>query len=466
MRFSTDWIGLESHSGAEEATLCKLRIHVAAQNASRFFDYLANRYRDSVTVPAVHLAIGLAADWWSIFGGRDLEHCIQRHSPESGLPNIRFRFDGSSLRVAGDGFTSYKPNHRRFSAVGPEVVSRIDAEANLASFIEEVLDRIVSFGVRKRDLEVRWSLISESRSDPDKQLFCEAAGALGVDPYAISDGDKQFVGKAGAMFFGEPFIEFLAGCRDHERTPSDLDWVDQVESRPAEESSLPELRAVAGQIEYLIEPRAGDRPWMVGYRAARAVRDAVGAASNERFVSPAAVARKLGVKRFRPAQLASGVLALVSRSDRGTNIHLHDHSTDGKPANIAACSNNFAFARAIGDAVCYPDQQRSVVNGLHHAVRQATNRAFAAEFLAPVEGVLEMKEDWKKSDEIADEFGVSSQVIDDQIWNEKRIREACNAPNEELLEHLNDAYADSPDEEEAALLRSIRRRLPSLLDRW
>lgn len=466
MRFSTDWIGRESRSPSDDATLCKLRMYVAARNACRFFDYETNRYQECVTVPAAHLAAGLAADWWNIFGGRDREYCIRSYSPDSGLPNIRFRFDGSTLQVAGDGFTSYRPYHRRFDAVEPELLSRIDAETNFSSFIERVVERVVSYGVEKSELNVLWSRVSESRSDPAKQLFCESAGALGVDPYAILDGDKQFIEKAGAVFFGEPLIEFLAGCRDQERDSSDLEWVNQVESRPAAESSLPELRAVAGQVEYLIEPRSGDRPWMVGYRAARAVRDAIGVASNERFESPSAVAKKLGVKGFRPARLAPGVVALVSHSDRDTNIHLHDQRSDGKPADIAACSNNFAFARAIGDAVCYRDQPRTIVNGLHHAVRQATNRAFAAEFLAPIEGVIEMKEDWKKSDEIADEFGVSSRVIDDQIWNRKRIREACNAPNDELLENLNDAYADSPDEEEAAVLRSIRRRVPSMLDRW
>ena len=67
------------------------------------------------------------------------------------------------------------------------------------------------------------------------------------------------------------------------------------------------------------------------------------------------------------------------------------------------------------------------MNDLHHAERQATGRAFAAEFLAPVDSVVDMFEDRYDEEEIADEFDVSSYVIEDQIRNQNRIRGACRA---------------------------------------
>ena len=57
--------------------------------------------------------------------------------------------------------------------------------------------------------------------------------------------------------------------------------------------------------------------------------------------------------------------------------------------------------------------------------RQAAGRAFAAEFLAPVESVLDMVESGLDDDEIAGSFHVSPQVIARQIENRDRIREAC-----------------------------------------
>ena len=137
---------------------------------------------------------------------------------------------------------------------------------------------------------------------------------------------------ASRVFSQEPLIEFLAGLTRKERTVSVPDFVDQVESRPAEQSSLPELGHVASQIAHLIRYHRDDHPWAIGYRAARAFRDALGAGSDHRFASHAILARKLGSTMFEPVKLFSGVRALVSRPDGGTRIHLHDHRRDSRSA--------------------------------------------------------------------------------------------------------------------------------------
>ena len=61
MRFQTDWIGGGSNACPEErATLCDLRIFVAEHNVCEFFDLVSNERFESLTVPSVHLAEGLA----------------------------------------------------------------------------------------------------------------------------------------------------------------------------------------------------------------------------------------------------------------------------------------------------------------------------------------------------------------------------------------------------------------------
>ena len=70
-----------------------------------------------------------------------------------------------------------------------------------------------------------------------------------------------------------------------------------------------------------------------------------------------------------------------------------------------------------------------MINDLHHAERQATGRAFAAEFLAPVESIVDVYEAGYDAEEIADEFDVSSYVIEDQMRNQDRIRGACHTLN-------------------------------------
>lgn len=110
----------------------------------------------------------------------------------------------------------------------------------------------------------------------------------------------------------------------------------------------------------------------------------------------------------------------------GDDVRIHVRERGNR--DWARQAERFAFARAIGDVVCFRDTPRSVVNGLHQAERQAASRAFAAEFLAPVESVLDMVDSGCDVDEISGSFDVSPQVIARQIENQDRIREAYAAP--------------------------------------
>ena len=79
---------------------------------------------------------------------------------------------------------------------------------------------------------------------------------------------------------------------------------------------------------------------------------------------------------------------------------------------------------AIGSALCISPTSRRVVNGLHDAEEQAIGRAFAAEFLAAVEKIVDMKTEGLEEYEIAQEFQVSEQVVAHQLENHERIAAA------------------------------------------
>ena len=438
MRFSVDWIdGAANRAAEERATLCDLAIYVDGRNVCRLIDCVSNEGTESLIGPAVHLAEGIAADWWIIFGGRDRNRGIRRYRTGFALPDLVFRTDGATFEVTSRAFTSENP-HLRFPVDGRETLPRATAEAELSRFVDAVVDRLTSRGVGNSEVATHWARVGESRCDPQEQAFCEAAGALGLDPYAISDDDAQFIEDANNVFSEESLIEFLAGIRKEQRAASILERVRQMESRPEAAARLPELGCVASQIEHVIRRDQSDRPWEIGYRAAWAFRQALGASMDDRFASHVKLAKKLGTAQFEPIELVDGVRALVSRPDGKASIHLHDHGGD-RPASAAAKSNNFAFARAVGDAVCFRSTRRSVVNGLHHAERQATGRAFAAEFLAPVESVIEMWNDDRDMETIADEFGVSTYVITNQIENRSRIMDACaTRSSERVIESIGE----------------------------
>ena len=420
MRFSTEWIEQGPNASAEErATLCRLRLYVSEENACRFFDPSSDSACDHVTVPAVHLAEGLATDWWSIFGSRDREHPIRNYRTGFALPDVTLGFDGSTLEVRGEQCASENPDVR-FWQVGSEGLPRDLAESTLAKFIEVVAQRLATVGVPNSEVALRWSRVSRSLDNPDERAFCEAAGALGIDPYAVSETDALFIEQAAELFSGEALLEFLAGAGDTARGDL-LDWVRAVETRPREQACLPELNGIVDRIAEAASGKPKERGWATGYRAARVFRNAVHIPRGERFGSLSDVTGRLGSASFACAPGVPGISALVCRGD-DIRIHVRQRG----PWEWARHAESFAFARAVGDVICFGDTRRSVVNSLHRAERQAAGRAFAAEFLAPVECVLDMADSGLDEEEIAGSFNVSPQVIAWQVDNRERIREACS----------------------------------------
>ena len=423
MRFSTEWIGHGPNASAEErATLCNLRVFVNDENACLHFDPESKTTFDCITAPAVHLAEGLATDWWAIFGGRDREHSIVHHRTGFALPNLNFKCDGSKLEIKGSQLSSDNPSVR-FWQTGAELVSRDVGESTLAEFVERVVARLSNRRVSNSEVAARWSRVTRSRLDPDERSFCEAAGALGVDPYLISDPDARLIEDAGDLFSEEALVELLAGISKQSRHRAGrlLEWVRQAENRPRSASRLPELADIAERIRHVVGCDSQERSWAAGYRAAQALRAEIAASPDERLTSTTAIARKLGAVAFATTPAVPGILALVARADDDIHVHLRDHEADGWTLQ----SQNFAFARAIGDAVCFPDTSRSVVNELRDAERQAAGRAFAAEFLAPVQSVLDMADGGCDDYEIARSFRVSPLLVEHQVENQHRIRQAC-----------------------------------------
>ncbi len=71
----------------------------------------------------------------------------------------------------------------------------------LAGFVESVIERLAA-GAGGRQLELQWARVSASRRDPGESAYCLAAGALGVNPCSVADGDSEFILRSGEVFSG------------------------------------------------------------------------------------------------------------------------------------------------------------------------------------------------------------------------------------------------------------------------
>ena len=428
MRFSVDWLPDAPNQCPEErATVGAVKLFLSAQNVFAFYEPATRQVSEALNIAAVHLADGIVRDWWRILGGRDCRHSLLRYRNGYVLPDIRFRFDGTDFEVSVDQ-PEYADGGLRFFFATPEFVSRQDLESSLADFVATVESRLAEAGVENSALSVAWARVTASRADPEEAAFCEAAGALDLDPYRIAETDALFIERSGQLFGGEALIEFLAGCARQralglpsERWLTFLSVLDRAAGADGEKAALPRLREAAHELGEGARRRPTEKAYAPGYRAARGLRNILGTQSCSKLPSVTSLARLLGNNRFRAVEHNLGVGALVSRSSDAVSVHLNGY---GGP-DWSSWAQNFVFARALGDAVCFPDSGNSVINRLHGAERQATNRAFAAEFLAPVDEVLAMREDGKTLVEVSNAFGVIPAVIEHQEENEERIRQAC-----------------------------------------
>lgn len=419
MRHSIDWLDDAPNSAPEErATVADLRLFLGEQNVTTHM--LGTKVDDHVTVSLYGLANGIAHDWWSILGARDREFSLRHYRTGYLLPDIRIRFDGAAFEVSALQCAYTNPELRFWGGM-TELLTRVQGEAWLASLVSDILDRLASQKIGDTSVALRWRRIEASRNS-DERSFCEAAGSLGLDPYQLPDDAARFIEASEEIFGnGEPLVEFVAGSAlvDSARL---LEWVAHKRSDREARHRLADLHALAEKIIETVPTRAKEPAWAMGYRLARAARNALNLDQQYCFDSFASLACRLGAATsYTVSGTVDGISALRCERTDGTHLYIRDHSG----SNHAEPTHLFALARAIGDAICFPIDQSSAVNHVRYAYRQSAGRAFAAEFLAPIDEVMSMRDDDHDVYSIADRFGVSPFVIERQIENRERIADAC-----------------------------------------
>ena len=429
MRFFLDWHDDALNASAEEkATVADLKVLVDDVNVCEHLSEPTSGVRQSVgeiAVAAHPIAEALVFEWWRLFGRRDDEFQLFRHRSGYALPDLRMDYDGERFAVVCRA-REYDNPPLLFYRDAAQLLSKDRAESEIGSLIDQVVGRLRAAGLAKSALQLRWERVRESIADVDERPFCEAAGAMGLDPYGLSDQAADFIEQAGTLLEGEALLEFLSGLPlagpSASRLAELLKWMGGCENRPRYKSRLPLVEGLRQDSSRPSGRNASEPPWARGYRCARWARGALNAGPGERFRSVRELARRLDAPNFSSAAPISGVRALIQFDHDDVRVHLGRAPLRRRPESAL-----FALGRAVGDAIANPPVERSVVNDLHDASRQAVGRAFAAEFLAPVDEILSMRDDGKDAASVAAEFGVSEEVVERQLQNRRRIESACAA---------------------------------------
>ncbi len=433
--FDTEWHDGDGIEGAElAATFASLRISVGGHRITRVLDKRAQTVRDSVFVPLYPLAEWLVSNWWFLayefnnptktedraFHGR---HTLGTHTEGYALPNLTMVSSGTRTDLCWGGSES-DWSTVDFLARGRMSIGRERFRQTCADFVDKVIRRLTELDIEGTFLQEEWQSIQSA--DNDEAVFCETAAGLGWDPYDLDESRQdQIISLAKEL---GPLCSEAVSVLDASRP---------LEDSTAIVAALKMSRSNRLHLQSLGEPNQtkrlkGHYSWEAGWDMARQARHRLGL-DGQPVRTMESLAQALGVsgleleKATQPLATLDG-LRLVD----GVVVVGADTTLSLGLGNRSAHSRRFAFCRALAEAMT---SSGNALLTRGHTDRQRSNRAFAAEFLAPASGlrqrvahsVLESEE----VDELAEEFGVSTLVIVHQLENHgiARLAEADLTPD-------------------------------------
>ena len=417
-------------------TWCRLVIEAGGRLVTQAVHSPSESLRGGVYGSAFPLCQWLVENWWFLlneayrfparYPSSELAQTprdrawVQRHSllaAQEGyaLPDLTLFRDEQRIvaRWMPDGETPVHPA-LRFVAQGEAQVKVADAEHGVAEAVRTVMDRLDGIDVPEvLALREDWMAI-ESATEQERRL-CEWAARLGLDPYDREEltDDMEHTLRESVAALDAPLRHDFLDAAQPQSVPRDLNWLHEAEALAAD--------AGAGRNPEEI-PRGN------GSAAAHGFGYACATKLRQRLL-PTNVHDPIDdldglLVRLGWAQRPSRTLALEAESPLEAAL---TRSREGAPVAIVGDAgldtNRFRLARSAFLHHFAPSgsaRRRLVTEA--HTWEQRASRAFAAELLAPAEGLarhLGRKAAPRHTDELAHRYRVSAEAIRRQIENHR-----------------------------------------------
>lgn len=421
LRFRFEWEPGDPAVATPElrATWSRCEIVVGDACATLVEDRASGSVRRALSVPLYPVAEWIAYNWWSLsFDRRD------HGSGQVGRRNVRRAGDGflwPDLEVTPAGEVSLVQwrtptvvsvdNPIRYLTEGRRWLDSSELAASLSDLVDEVIARLESYGIKETPLQREWAAIR--LLDPEEVEFCQWAARLGLDPQ--SDGVDLAADIERAFTETEPSLrEDFFDVVEPTAIPKALAWIsDSLALSPAPQDSYAtalDLAAVLVSARKVSEAPANELPWRLGYAAADAVRRELQLADDDRF-PPLPVGLR---ERLAPSRDLTAV-GLSDAANQRMHLVVSKH--------LAPAGQRFATARALWHAsVAGPAGPFLLTTASSTA--QRIGRAFAAELIAPADGIrLLLGEPGNLAGQeevsvVAQHFQASELVIAHQIENQ------------------------------------------------
>lgn len=380
------------------------------------------RLRTRIRVSAYHLAAWFLANWWRLRWesegvGLSWEMSHRMGAAGNGYlwPDIEIRGGHDAVRIRARPFVAEPVSQLRFLDDLDRSVPATDFDVAVKGLVDSVANRlscpILDCPDDVRELSTAWKELEWEMEDQDATLLRSLEARMGFDPEeadaALLNGLKEATREVGTG----AIEELAAASKDFalEDLRTLLETI-PTGGTPLALSTSDVLSEAAADSE-----RTQAQPWRRGVDLARAARRewhaGDGGLDNKRLAEICGVQGKW----IRQGADFTGPMPAGIRGSRRSS-ELMVSLTRRHPT-----SRRFALARIIGDHIMAKDTERLLPITESHTPRQQFQRAFATEFLCPVESLKDFvgnrPPDADLVVEAASRYQVSTMLIERALAN-------------------------------------------------
>ncbi len=426
-RLDLSWESGDEPDPDLHATAASLKITLGDQCLTENVDIWSNSPRDEVLVSTYPLAIWMVSSWWRLHHEilpvcafrppTDWRMCHEIGAAGHGYvwPLVMFATDREVMNVHSEPLPHHPAQSVRYltKMARPVAIPMRSFTETCRTFIEEIVDRLNEKGRKNSELEQEWSLIMAESADPAEGRKRRIEAQFGFDPEECPEGILSEL-MAIEERNGEDVLAELAAVRSlwDGKGPTSIKALFELPGVDAE-PKVPKLPSSA----------ATHGPRRRAKADAAALRGMIGAASDG-AVGNDLLADVLGLSRRVLEDASAGGRLPASVAGRIDDGRIRIVARKRHPV-----ARRFEMARLVGGYVDSIERDGDPWFALTDSktARQKYQRAFAAEFLCPIDSLASFLDgDYSESaiEDAAAEFLVSERTVSTQLANNQLHRPA------------------------------------------
>ncbi len=419
-KFSLDWASASQDIPEISLSMTHLTLHIGDVSLMQNEDIWAKTIRDSALVSAYPLAMWLAASWWrlnfeplpapGVYPAMDWRMAHEMGAANHGFvwPKVLFASDCEYMQIwAMPSSANNRQSVRYLNGLdSPASVKLVDFQLGVENFISSVLDRLDAVNCRNTDLWNVWQLIQEERTDAQSLNYRRLEAELGYDPDECPD-EMMSQTQALEQTMGSEALTELAPIYGKSAGGSAYNVIEEMLASPGligtpNAPSLQQSKSTLG------------KPWRRAVAIARELRESL--SNKNGVIDNKQLYALLGLS-------TAAVEAWTPNARHGAAIGIPGINKQIKfvPRKKHPMAKRFELARLLGDYILTENMDKQWLTSTDlSTARQKYQRAFAAEFLCPIEDLQDfLGNDYSEDaiEDAAEHFQVSQTTVNSLLKN-------------------------------------------------